>query len=423
MISMEDLQKGGMLMLLQFSVENFRSFKERAVLSMEASADKELPDNLVINDKQRILKIAAIFGENASGKSNIFKALTAAITLVRKSNTRQVGELLTEAVPFEFDEETRTQPCCFEFVFMAKGKKYVYGFSATTQKITNEYLYVYNSSRPTTIFERVAADEYRFTSSALSKQLRSVTKLNPSNKLFLATATAWNNADTKDALMWFMTGLNTYFPNYEQMLHVTGSIFENDKDSSLRHFTNSLLHEADINISDYSIESKEIPIPVPQQGISITKKAYTITTLHTVEGGKQFALDLADESNGTINLFFFAPIIKRAFETGETLCIDEFDVSLHPLLVQYLVKLFNNPEVNKANAQLIVSTHTFGLLNLKDLRRDQVYFVDKSQQNGCSTLYSLDEFSPRAREDIQKAYLLGRYGSVPNIGNGDAIWQ
>ena len=410
-------------MLLQFSVENYRSFKERAVLSLEASADKELPNNLMIKDKHRVLKIATIFGANAAGKSNIFKALTAAIMLIRKSNIRQVGEPLTEAVPFGFDDETRLQPCSFEFVFIAKGKKYVYGFSATIAKITNEYLYVYNSTRPTTIFERFGEDEYKFTSSTLSKHLSPIAKYNTPNKLFLATATAWNTEETKDAFVWFMTGINTYSPNYEQAIHISGPILDNDKDSSARRFTNSILHEADINISNFEIESKEIPIAAPQPGVNMEGREYKITTIHTVEGGKQYALNLAEESNGTINLFFFAPLIKRAFETGETLCIDEFDVSLHPLLVQYLIGLFNNPEVNKANAQLIVSTHTSGLLNLKDLRRDQIYFVEKDQQTGCSTLYSLDEFSPRTREDIQKAYLLGRYGSVPNLGNGDAIWQ
>ena len=120
-------------------------------------------------------------------------------------------------------------------------------------------------------------------------------------------------------------------------------------------------------------------------------------------------------------LFCSDYLIKKAFETGETLCIDEFDESLHPLLVQYLVSLFNNPDINKNNAQLIVSTHTSGLMNLKHLRRDQIYFVEKDNQTGCSTLYSLDEFSPRTREDIQKAYLLGRYGSIPNLGTGDSL--
>lgn len=408
-------------MLLQFSVENFRSFKTKAMLSLEASADKELLNNIVEGQKQRILKGVAIFGANAAGKSNIFKALTAAILMVRYSNTRQVGEPLAMMVPFAFDEESAKKPCSFEFVFLVDKKKYVYGFSATSEKITNEYLYVYNSSRPTTVFERDEKNEYRFTSSAAAKKLKPITVHNTDNKLFLATATAWNYEGTRDALMWFMNGINTYSPDYQQMLNITGPMFEQDTDASLRSFTNGILHEADINIADYNIESRELPISSPQPGVSVVGKEYTITTLHKVENGKTYALNLREESNGTINLFFFAPIIKRAFETGETLCIDEFDESLHPLLVQYLVSLFSNSEVNKNNAQFIISTHTSGLMNLKHLRRDQIYFVEKENHTGCSTLYSLDEFSPRTREDIQKAYLLGRYGSIPNLGIGDSL--
>ena len=413
--------EGGASMLLQFSVENFRSFKTKAVLSLEASADKELPDNTVVCQKNRVLKGAAVFGSNAAGKSNIFKALTAAILMIRYSNTRQVGEPLTLMVPFAFDEESAKKPCSFEFVFLKDNRKYVYGFAATQQKVTNEYLYVYNSSRATTIFERDENDEYRFTSSAVAKRLKPLTAHNTENKLFLATATAWNYEGTRDALMWFMNGINTYSPDYQQMLNITGPMFEQDTDASLRAFTNGILHEADINIADYNIESRELPISSPQPGVNVVGKEYTITTLHKVKDGRTYPLNLRDESNGTINLFFFAPIIKKAFETGETLCIDEFDESLHPLLVQYLVSLFNNPDINKNNAQLIVSTHTSGLMNLKHLRRDQIYFVEKDNRTGCSTLYSLDEFSPRTREDIQKAYLLGRYGSIPNLGTGDSL--
>ncbi len=408
-------------MLLQFSVENYRSFQTKAVLSLEASADKELPDNVLNTQKQRVLKGAAIFGSNAAGKSNIFKALTAAILMVRYSNTRQVGEPLVLMVPFVFDEESAKNPCSFEFVFLEDNIKYVYGFSATSQKITNEYLYAYNSSRATTIFERNDNNEYRFTSSSTAKKLKPITVHNTDNKLFLATATAWNYEGTRNVLMWFMNGINTYSPDYQQMLNITGPMFEQDADASLRTFTNRILHEADINIADYNIESRELPMSSPQPGVNVVGKEYTITTLHRIEDGKTYPLSLRDESNGTINLFFFAPIIKKAFETGETFCIDEFDESLHPLLVQYLVSLFNNPDVNKKNAQLIVSTHTSGLMNLKHLRRDQIYFVEKDNRTGCSTLYSLDEFSPRTREDIQKAYLLGRYGSIPNLGMGEGL--
>ena len=408
-------------MLLQFSVENYKSFKEKAVLSLEASADKELPDNIAIFQKQKVLKGVAVFGANAAGKSNIFKALTAAILMVRYSNVRQIGEKLSLMIPFAFDEKTINKPCSFEFVFVQNNKKYIYGFSATAQKITNEYLYVYNSSRATTVFEREENNKYIFTSAEAEKRLKPITVHNTDNKLFLATATLWNYEGTRDALMWFMNGINTYSPNFQRMLQITGEMYEQDTDNSLRMFTKGILREADINIEDYILESKESQMASLQPGINYINKEYTITTLHNVNGNKLFPLNLQDESNGTINLFFLAPIIKRAFETGETICIDEFDVTLHPLLVQYLVSVFNNKRINKNNAQLIISTHTSGLLNLKHLRRDQIYFVEKDNATGCSTLYSLDEFSPRVREDIQKGYLLGRYGSIPNLGTGDRL--
>ena len=408
-------------MLLQFSVENYRSFKNKAILSLEASADKELSNNTVNIGKNKLLKGIAIFGSNAAGKSNIFKALTAAILMVRHSNIRQIGEPLSLMEPFAFDEDSVKKPCSFEFVYLVDKKKYVYGFSATSKRVTDEYLYVYNSSRATTIFERDENNIYRYTSSATEKRLKPIEVHNTDNKLFLATATAWNYEGTRDALMWFMNGINTYSPDYQQMLNVTGPMFEQDQDASLRSFTNGILHEADINIADYIIKSRELPISFRQPGVNVVGKEYTITTLHKVENEKVYSLNLRDESNGTINLFFFAPIIKRAFETGETLCIDEFDESLHPLLVQYLVSLFNNPEINTNNAQLNVSTHTAGLMNVKHLRRDQIYFVEKENRTGYSTLYSLDEFSPRTREDIQKAYLLGPYGSIPNLGMGESL--
>lgn len=425
-------------MLLQFSVENFKSIKERAVLSMEASSDKELPNNMVCINNKNILKIVSIYGANAAGKSNIFFALTAAILTVKLSDIRQVGELLYHIVPFKFDSITVDKPTEFEFVFIADGKKYVYGFSATQKRVYTEYLYVYNSSRPTTIFERDESDDdvYKFTVPTIKRKLKPLTERNTENKLFLATATAWNCEETRIPMLWISNSINTYSTKYDDFLNITGDMFEKDKDDSLKHFTNNLLKEADINISDYEFESKDVPIvQIPQVVFQkepgtipeIRGKAYKIQTWHNVKNkdGKfvKYWLDMHDESKGTQNIFFLSPIIKRAFETGETLCIDEFDTSLHPTLLKLLVELFNNPKVNKANAQLIFSTHTMELLDLGLLRRDQYYFVEKDRQEGTSEVYSLDEYSPRTRENIRKAYLLGRYGAVPNVGEGDSIWQ
>jgi len=425
-------------MLLQFSVENFRSFKDEAILSMEASVDKELPNNITVINKTRCLNTAAIFGANASGKSNIFAALTSAIILVRRSNSRQVMEPLLEIVPFRFDNESINKPTNFEFVFFAEGKKYVYGFSATQREVQKEYLYVYNSAKASTIFERTDVDNYKFKSPALKRELQPLTDRNTANKLFLATATAWNCEETRIPYLWFESKINTYSTDFEQLLHQNAPIFEQDNDNSLRRFTNRILHEADINIDDFELEIKDMSrdqflqqfpqvLRVLMSTIPVdNNKTIKIETVHTItENGisEKYNLPLHEESKGTRSLFLFAPVLKRAFETGETLCIDEFDASLHPMLVRYLLSLFNNPEINKAHAQLIVSSHAMVLMSLKNLRRDQIYFVEKNRKTGASELYSLDEFSPRKEEDIRKAYMIGRYGSIPDISGEGDLWQ
>ena len=425
-------------MLLHFSIENFKSFKDMAVLSMEPSADKELPDNLTLIEKNRCLNTIAIFGANAAGKSNVFTALTAAILLVRRSNSRQVIDPLLEIIPFKFDEESIRKPTTFEFVFIAEGKKYVYGFSATQKAVQREYLYVFNSAKASTIFERTDVNTYKFTSPALKRELQPLTERNTENKLFLATATAWNCEATRIPYLWFETKINTYSIDSDQLISQTAPMFDNDADNSLRKFTNMILHEADINIDDFNIEFKDISqeqflqqVPQELRGLISTipaamNKAVKIETVHSiVDDGiaKQYNLSLMEESQGTRNLFLFSPVLKRAFETGETLCIDEFDASLHPMLVRYLFSLFNNPDINKAHAQLIVSSHSLVLMSLKNLRRDQIYFVEKDRKTGKSELYSLDEFSPRKEEDVRKAYMLGRYGSIPDIPEEAHLWE
>lgn len=419
-------------MLLQFSVENFRSIKDKIVLSLEASTDKEHPENLATIGKQKFLKVATIFGANASGKSNIFKALTAAIMTIRTSNNRQLGELMPLIVPFKFDDKSSVAPTKFEFVFFANEKKYIYGFSSTKEVIVEEYLYVYRTSKAKTVFCRKDTDKYSYTDYSFKKKLSPLEERNTNNKLFLATATAWNCEETRAPFLWFMRGINTFAKAYENLAPVASSMYENG-DETLQEFTNAILHEADINIANYEFESRDkskesLPAPIREFLLAsrvdpdAVLKEYNIQTVHSIENGgkesKLYKLSFNDESQGTQHLFWLSPVLKRAFETGEVMCIDEIDSSLHPLLVVYLVGLFNNPEVNKANAQLIASAHTTALLSLKELRRDQIYFVDKNQKTGISELYSLDEFSPRTNEDIQKAYLLGRFGAVPNIGEG-----
>ncbi len=424
-------------MLLQFQVENYKSIKKMAVLSMEASSDKEHPENVVTFGKDRVLTTAAVFGANAAGKSNLFMAFTAAILMIRRSNLRQIGEPLFDVIPFKFDTATLSMPTKFEFVFRANEKKYVYGFSATNQRIIDEYLYVYKTAKPTTIFERTDTNQYRYYSAAAKKELKPIEIRNTENKLFLATAGAWNSEMVKEPLSWFMTKIDTYSTDFTSLFNQAIPFFDADHDGSLKRFTSRLMREADIHIDDYIFESKEISkenymemIPPVLEGLFPTTaefqpKKVSVKTLHRVyvdeEVNGSYVLSLNEESEGTKNLFALSPIFKDAFEKGRVICVDELDTSLHPALVTFLVGLFNNPEINKANAQLIFSTHSTELLSLKEMRRDQFYFVEKDRDSGVSQIYSLDEFSPRIGEDIRKAYLVGRYGAVPDIGEGNDL--
>lgn len=419
-------------MLIQFSVENFMSIKNKIVLSMNSSNDNSNLENVIECTNENILKTAAIYGANASGKSNLYKALTSAILLVRRSNQRQIGEKLIEIVPFKFDSETIKKPSSFEFIFVSNGKKYAYGFVSDNSKIYEEYLYVYNSAKPSLVFERKNVTEYKFPK-ADEKILKEIKEKNIDNKLFLSTATNWNYSKTKDAFSWFNEKIDTYKNNN----NLTGNVvdrFENDKDGELKKFTLKLLKAAEININNYKIHSKPIemefilpklPLEVAMQIMNSNTKNMigfdkNVLTSHIIKDDRQndveYFLDMLEESDGTQSLFYLSPILKEAFEGGKVVVIDEIDRSLHPILVKFVINLFNDKQINKNNAQLIFNTHDTNLLSLDFFRRDQIYFAEKNYESGITDLYSLDEFSVRKNENIHKGYLQGRYGAIPFLG-------
>lgn len=412
-------------MLLQFKVKNFQSIKEEAILSMVPSSDKSHPENLAHMGKRDALKSAAIYGANAAGKSAVIRAFVAAIMAVRTSDTRNITQKIPGMIPFQFDEETVQGPCSFEFYFVAQnGVPYRYGFTADSNRVFEEYLYYYSSARPSRIFER--GDKFTYNQADESSFSKYEEKNTP-NKLFLATATNWGNAKTAPAYQWLADSIDVYEPDFT-MQTLALQAFEKDKQGELKQFTLSLLRQADINIDEIKVDivplsnqAKELVFtdssgnPVPQGQV----KAVRIHAGHHVqsESGKeaQFFLDLNEESLGTKQLFWFSPILKEVFGKGKTMVIDELDRSLHPFLVQFLVELFHTPEINQTNAQLIFTTHDTTLLSLDTFRRDQIYFVEKDPHTAATELYSLDEFSVRKNENIEKGYLLGRYGAIPYL--------
>ena len=412
-------------MLLQFKVKNFQSIKEEAILSMVPSSDKSHPENLAHEGKKDALKSAAIYGANAAGKSAVIRAFVAAIMAVRTSDTRNITQKIPGMIPFQFDEETVQGPCSFEFYFVAQnGIPYRYGFTADSNRVFEEYLYYYSSARPSRIFER--GDKFTYNQADESSFSKYEEKNTP-NKLFLATATNWGNAKTAPAYQWLADSIDVYEPDFT-MQTLALQAFEKDEQGELKQFTLSLLRQADINIDEIKVDiaplsnqAKELVFtdssgnPVPQGQV----KAVRIHAGHHVQSksGKeaQFFLDLNEESLGTKQLFWLSPILKEVFGKGKTMVIDELDRSLHPFLVQFLVELFHTPEINQTNAQLIFTTHDTTLLSLDTFRRDQIYFVEKAPHTAATELYSLDEFSVRKNENIEKGYLLGRYGAIPYL--------
>lgn len=421
-------------MLVQFTVENFLSIRDKVYLSLEPSKDSEHPENLITKGDYKAVNSVAIYGANASGKSSLFKAITVALIMIRNSNNVQVTGKLP-MTPFKFDFESRNKPTSFEFTFIAKdGRKYIYGFSATTEKVVEEYLYCYNTSKPTLLFDLNENEKPKFNR-AYKVKLEAAYQMNTANKLFLATATTWNVECTKSPFEWLAESIDT-FTDVMELGGVAFEKYRTDENRKYIEFTKNLLKQADINISSIEVDAKEVmggpalPFQIVVQGKIIPPnegKHYDveITTGYTVvdENGEktEFSLTLQEESIGTQLLFFYGPLLKDAFEKGKTIVLDEIDKSMHPSLVKFIMNLFRDPDVNKNGAQLIVTTHETGILSLDMFRRDQIYFTEKDSKSGVTDLYSLDEFSVRKTENIEKGYLMGRYGAIPFLQAGEVL--
>ncbi len=418
-------------MLIEFSVKNFLSFKDKVTLSMEKGNGDENLDNIMTKDGLNLLKTAAIYGANASGKSNLLKAFACAILMVKNSNLIPVGGKWSFLKPFLFDEKTKNNPSEFEFIFVANNVKYRYFFSADVNKIYDEILDAYYTQKPTNIFTRTQTDIYDFNHD--KNKLDSLKVKNTENKLFLSTATNWNYDKTKDAYLWFSNVIDTYDSFYnisDQDLKEYSSDNKN-----LKEFALKLLKEADILIKDIHVDYEEkemdntmINMFIPP--LARTNKVFKISNVnieldHEVVDEKNnthyYKLNFDDESSGTRVLFALAPFLKRAFESTKVMVVDELEKSMHPALAEFIVKLFNNKNMNKANSQLIFMTHATNLLSLDLLRRDQIWFTEKNSKTGISDLYPLDSFSVRKDENIQKGYINGRYGAIPFIKDVD-LW-
>lgn len=416
-------------MLIEFSLENFRSIKDEVTLSLVASPDKSLDNNLITADvlkKDNLLRSAVLYGANASGKSNVVLAINSLKNMVMRSHTFQKGTEISYS-PFKLDKQYLSKPTKFKIVFIKNNIKYLYGVAFTNEKIIDEYLYYYPEDRKSIIFERKDTNHYKFTIDKKEQKFLSDKTLD--NVLYLSSSTQLNYKKTSEAFDWFKDTLVVIgATDHPQLIDFTARSL--NKDNKFKELILKALLEADLGIDDVSasfekVSIDEIPIMIQKQlKFLLSDKAgdlekIDIKTIHKVlnEKGDEFKVEFNfdEESEGTKRLFALIGPWIDALNAGRVLIIDELDTKLHHSLNVFLIKIFHNPTQNRSNAQLIFTTHNTNLLDLDLFRRDQFWFTEKNPNIGSTDLYSLVEFSPRKDKNIQKGYLAGRYGAIPFI--------
>ena len=422
-------------MILEFTVENYRSFYGKKTLVLEA--DKALKEcsetNLFACSKHILLRTLALYGANSSGKSNLVSAMyTMARCILLSVRLNDNEELEYDPFLLLTDNE---RPTMFEVIFLKGEYCYRYGFRYNLERIVDEWLFRKTTprSKEQMMFVRneegICVEEKNFPEGIGYEE-----KIND-NRLFLSLCQQLGGEISRQVLSWFQSDFNVISGLNNQQYRSYSKLFFHKKEQSsvdaleffkkLRLGFNSILtHEEEPNIpSDLTIElramfQKEI------QG----KKSIELDSVHNIYSDKGKVVSSVNfsfeerESSGTNKLFDLSGPIFDTLYTGATLVIDELDAKMHPLISQYIIELFNNPETNPKNAQLIFTTHDTHLLSQKILRRDQIWFTEKDSQEQTD-LYSLmdivlpDGTKPRNDANYERNYIAGRYGAIPYILN------
>jgi hypothetical protein len=426
-------------MLLSFSLENFRSFQNRAELNFVRSV-KDRRSNF---PNSEVAPAAAVFGANASGKSNLLRGLTTMFSMIDEGAVR--GARGMPYSPFMLAEQI-ARPTTFSVVAVLEGVRYDYEFAYDAEHVLRESLYAYPKGRPRLLFERDAAgDEDQWTfGDSMTGPSQALAKATRRHALLLSTAQLISHDVLTPVQRQFaelVTDIDS--DNVRDTLQETLQALSEDPERSNR--VGSLLGLADLGISSLRIEKSDLPSESVEQLERVFTAIYPDATPedladkirrtslnprleHRSGSGRAVALPFQWESVGTRNfLALLGPVLDR-LSTGGLLVVDELDTSLHPRLVSEVVRLFQMPETNPHQAQLLISTHDVTvIMNTGDysaLERDQVWFVEKSEE-GASRLYSLSDFKPRRDEVFSRSYLTGRYGAIPNIDSSAfrELWE
>lgn len=412
-------------MLIQFRFKNFKSFKDDTILDLSATKITEHSDRVVQAGNEKVLSTAAIFGANASGKSNVIEAFRFMATYViesfafggegdeKKSKTKKLKH-----TPFLFDKESRDSESSFEVYFITSEetgcKSYNYGFTLEQNGVVEEWLNTKSKTARTykSVFYR-NRDELDL--SGLPAKSQEIIRLTLEREtLIVSLGAKLKISKLKCIRDWFY---NTNFANF-------GNPLENAFLSSL--IPDGFADSKDVQqkVVDYfaTFDSSIVGFNVEViKGDDEDSRHVRIDAMHKVIGSDELAsIPLEEESDGTLKMFALYPALQDTLESGGVLFVDELNARLHPLLVRGFLITFLNPTTNPKHAQLVFTTHDSWQLSNHLLRRDEIWFTEKAQ-TGVSTLYSLADFVDvdgikiRKDESYEKNYLLGKYGAIPTL--------
>ena len=415
-------------MLIQFNFKNFKSFRDEATLDLSAAKMTEFSDRVVSEGNDKILPMAAIYGANASGKSNIYNAFGYMADYVIESFKYGDEEEKFEKyrpTPFLFDSVSNDAESSFEVYFTIPGDKaektYNYGFCVDRHGVTEEWLNVKakTARRYASVFYR-STEEDTLDLSGLPKSSRDNIQVALEKQVLIVSLGAKLKVNKcKDIRDWFMANefadFGDPFTNFFLSRRLPKGFVD---DNSVQKKVIEYFASFDEHIKDFEIEK------LPHDADS-KEETYKISSLHKKIDSDTFAaIPLSMESAGTLKMFALYPELQDVLEKGSVFFIDELNARLHPLLVRNFLLTFLNPEINTRHAQLIFTTHDTWQLSNQLLRRDEVWFTEKDEL-GISKLYSLadfvDESGARIRKDesYEKNYLIGKYGAIPTLKSID----
>lgn len=415
-------------MLIQFNFKNFKSFRDDAILDLSATKISEYNDRVIEIGGEKILPAAAIFGANASGKSNIQHAFSYMVYYVLRSfafggdvDEKKNKSEFVQPTPFLFDNRSKDAPSTFEVYFIGDEsdnyKQYNYGFSVDHRGVCEEWLNVCAKSargKYKPVFYR-NRDSNELDLSGLPKKSHDNIKTALENEALIVSLGAKLKVDRLKFIRdWFLKhDMSDFGDPFENLIlsRYTPDGFPDDE--NVRKKVVEYFSAFDNSIIDFKVEKLKDE--------DDDEEHLRINTVHKVIGSNEtVTLPLQEESAGTLKMFALYPSLQEVMETGGLLFVDELNSRLHPLLFRNFLISFLNPKINKNHAQIIFTTHDSWTLSNNLLRRDEIWFTEKDR-NGVSSLYSLADFTDdtgtkiRKDENYEKNYLLGKYGAIPEL--------